>query len=816
MSYKRDVYGSMISSGTVTRRGDGTYYYDTNVSCRTTYDSGVTDKGSHGRFAVFQDTRTRPFVGNSDDYNLSLVRGTVTSGAIPLFFARPSTLITEGGVDKWEVTTQPGLALTWTGPVYVPSTTAGPIGPQTNVDWLYAAYPNFGYIPAYTFCTAPGAVPTSVLPEPKLVNLSTLGVSRDCLATTVASRLTTLLTAAAGFPVTVTSPTAAPSAAMLQQYSIQNASLTQSLFLDFSLPPGSGQLGHYFLAPNEIATKAGILQACKLLGFIPGQVFVAPPNSTTLFPRAYQKGFCSTMNLYAYKTVRWVPEDTSARVPTVADLQGTVNPQTITYFDCYTYQHYLNNCINPTFERCIYDPFDENLGDPSIKFTEQSLERQLNKCCIANVNAQTVWNPTTTYAVLNVITPVVYQGLAWIATELNTGQQPSDASTSWQSCGAALNYSFVDGKVGYKVGDVVTICAGNVTYYSTATATTTGPPPASASSANGWTSVVGYNINGTRISIPSIATKAPVITFNSATSLFTLNLDSYGFGGTTYANADDGYAGVIDYTLNNTSAYTVEEQNYNASLNDIARDSWGATGINQLTTPPYVVSRRPNVSFDERLVVEADDYFHQLFGNWPALRLNYFDPRTQLTTSYVRYLPQAKVAGLATSTPLPLTVPADSTIGLSATYLPYGRIGGSVSYIYTFEQDYPSIGNMWNPFDAIVIQTSEVPVQADYTTPLYQLDDAGLPSTLQTNGNTLKIIADMPIRSQSTTMVGQEYRAEIVFEPPSPVFIELQSGRPFNQFDFSLFLRVKETNELRPLSLSDGGSAYFRWAFSRK
>jgi hypothetical protein len=139
-----------------------------------------------------------------------------------------------------------------------------------------------------------------------------------------------------------------------------------------------------------------------------------------------------------------------------------------------------------------------------------------------------------------------------------------------------------------------------------------------------------------------------------------------------------------------------------------------------------------------------------------------------------------------------------------------------VSYIYTFEQDYPSIGNMWNPFDAIVIQTSEVPVQADYTTPLYQLDDAGLPSTLQTNGNTLKIIADMPIRAQSITAVGQQYRAEIVFEPPSPVLIELQSGRAFNQFDFSLFLRVKETNELRPLSLSDGGSAYFRWAFSRK
>jgi len=381
-----------------------------------------------------------------------------------------------------------------------------------------------------------------------------------------------------------------------------------------------------------------------------------------------------------------------------------------------------------------------------------------------------------------------------------------------------MNNSYVEGKVGYLTGDVVTVTSGLSTYYSVATGTTTGPPPASLSSANGWnSSTLGFfNLGSVATSTPSIATTAPVITFNSATSLFTLNLDSYGFGGTTYANADDGYGGVLDNTLNNTSTYTVEEQNYNASLNDIARDSWGVTGTNALTTRPYVVSRRPNVSFDERMVVEADDYFHQLFGNWPALRLNYFDPRTSLTTSYVRYLPQAKVAGLTTSTPLPLTVPADGTTGLSATYLPYGRIGGSVSYIYTFEQDYPSICNMWNPFDAIVLQTAEVPVQADYTTPLYQLDDAGLPTTLQTNGNTLKIIADLPIKTQATVQEGQQFRSEIVFEPNTPLYIDLQPGRTFNQFDYSIFLRVKETNELRPLSLSDGGSAYFRWAFSRK
>jgi hypothetical protein len=214
--------------------------------------------------------------------------------------------------------------------------------------------------------------------------------------------------------------------------------------------------------------------------------------------------------------------------------------------------------------------------------------------------------------------------------------------------------------------------------------------------------------------------------------------------------------------------------------------------------------------------VEADDYFNQLFGNWPTLILSYFDPRTQLTTSYVRYIPQAFNAGLSVQSPLPLTATTPGTVGLSSTYLPYGRLGGTVPYMYTFAQDYPSIGNMWNPFDAIVVATSNVPIEPDYTTPLYQIDDAGLPTTLQTNGNTQKIVAELNIKPLSNLQSGWEYRTEILFDPQTPVVMELQSGRVFNQFDFQLFLRVKGTNQLRPLSLSNGGSAYLRWVFLRK
>jgi len=589
---------------------------------------------------------------------------------------------------------------------------------------------------------------------------------------------------------------------MTQQYSIANASTSQSLYLDFSLPAGQGQYSH----SDALASKAGILQACKLLGFIPGQVFVAPANTTTLTPRAYQLGFRSVINMYCYKTIRWVPEDTAIAVPKASDVANNVFT---TYFDCYSYQHFLNNCVNPTLQRCIYDEFDS-----SLIFSEQCLTKQLNGSCVANCVAVKQWSPATSYTLGQA---VVFQGLAWACTIASTGQPPSDASTSWQNCGAAINYSYVDGKVGYLPGDVVTISDGTNTYYATATATTIGPPPTSASSANGWTSVLAFNNpNGTNIQpqLPVVATAAPTISFNSSTNLFTLNLDSYGFGGTTSANVDDGYYGTIDDPYN--SNFNVQQQNYNVSLNDIARDSWGVTGTNTLTTLPYVVARHPGVCFDEKMNVEADDYFNQLFGNWPALILSYFDPRTQLTTSYVRYIPQAFNAGLSVQSPLPLTATTAGSVGLSSTYLPYGRLGGTVPYIYTFAQDYPSIGNMWNPFDAIVVATSNVPVEPDYTTPLYEINDAGLPTTLQTNGNTQKIIAELNIKPLSNLQSGWEYRTEILFDPQTPVVMELQSGRVFNQFDFQLFLRMKGTNQLRPLSLSNGGSAYLRWVFLRK
>lgn len=796
--YKRDIRGAGISAGIVTRKNDGTVYYDTNVVCKITYDNGVTQNGAHGRFAKFSDTRTQTIVPNTDDYNISLVRASVTTNEIPLFTARPSALITENGVKIWECTAQPGLSLTWTGPVWTASKRA--VGPQVTDEAAYLAWPNYGWLPWYTVVTGtdPGAPSTFNNYASGAIDLGAIGGSANKEVTNLLTALQSAINTATGLSTVITISGSGTS--KTQQYRLQNTNAFVTLYFDFTLPVGTQQ------TKTSNASKEGILQAAKILGFAPNQVFAFPPSTTTSFPRAYQLGFRSSITMYAYKTARWVPEDTGAHVPSELDV---TNNAFTTYFDCYSYEHFTNQVINPAFQRCIFDEFDT-----TVVLEQQCLTRQLQAYCNANCAAYLLWTSSTSYALGDV---VVLDGIVYIALVANIGQSPFSNADKWQSCGESLNYSYSPG-VAYKSGDVVTSpsISGGVLYveYFMLTGVLTGPPIA-GTAANGWNPEATFTAKSgatiTKPMVASIGTLAPTITFNSATNLFTLNLDSYGFGGTTFANVDDGYYGSLDDPLNTT------HQTQNSSLNDIARDSWGVTGVYaDATIKPYTVNRRPLLSFDERANVEVDDYFHNLFGNWPCLRLDYFDPRTQLTTSYVRYIPQAANAGLSVQTPLPLTSPDPATAGLASTYLPYGRIGGSQPYLYTFQQDHPSVGLMWNPVDAIVVVTGNVPIEPDLTTPPYFIDDYGQAASINSAGNFLKILAELTIIPLANQQTGQEFQNEIIFHPITPVVMELQNGRVFNQFDYQLFLRMKETQTYRPLSLSRGGAANLRWALSRK
>lgn len=812
-SRKRGVYAAFradpggLSNGTISTNLDGSCYYDTNITAAMSNNFGITSAGVHGPNATFSDTRSsNPIISETKDYMITLVRGSLTTNNIPLCVptlrqtaSEGPTPIIENSVEAYELALQPGLSCTWTGPVYDTNLISG-VDPQ--VDMALASWPTYGRIYYYTQNISQSLSPPSVAVTKGFLNLSTRGVSADTTAANVASRLTAAFAAAGLSFITVTITNSSDPAVYTQKLSFVNSSASMAVYLDFTVPGTSTVTQSYH--------KAGMLQACKLLGFQPNSVFSMKPSSTIVTPRQLQLGFRVTLDLSCYKYCRWVPEDDSAIMPTPVDIK---NGYTGSYFDCYTYEHMMNQVVNPTFVRCISDE-----ADSGAIISEQCLNRQLATLCKANCSANLPWSAATIYSVGD---KVLYNGYAYVAqyaTGTNIQHSPiqvpgSPSSTFWLSCGPAIQQTWVSGLV-YKTGDIVTYLGTNsrsVIYISTGSSPT--PSISPDVDTTHWSSfaLLGGPFPSISVNIPTIGTTPPFLTYTSATRLFKLNLDSYGFGGTQATNADDGFLGSNDDTAN---TFQSTQQILNASYNDQARDSWGVTGLSKMTgagTNYYTTARHPGICYDEKFCVEADDYFNCLFGNWPTLRLTYVNPRTNIQTSYVRYTPQAFNMGLGVPLPLPLQ---DTTTGTTG-YLPYDRISGNVIYLYTTQQDYPSVGNMWNPVDTVLVVTSHVPLTEDQTQPINYIGDttATLASLSQNTAQTLAILAEFVVKSADQP--GQQYRSEIIFEPQLACPVPLKTSSDFKTFDYAIKMRMKGGG-LRDVSLSaHGGSLFMRFRLDR-
>lgn len=895
-------YDGAISAHTVTTSGDGTSYYDTNLTVSNSNDFGITQKGAHGLSAAFTDIRsTKVLTGSTQDFMVGLVRAAITTNNIPLFIpvlkknaGEAPIPIVESGVTYYETAIQPGLSMTWCGPVFGTdaldrATPTNIITPEFNANLI--TWPQYGQISWKSYNTYGTNLGSAISGGTiSLDNDPLYNQSNTVWTDTFVSRLNGLFTSA-GCPARVRAiDFSASGLQILQFYSSQfvvgGITYNPTVVFDFTVPD------QMLLDPD--ITKSGILQTCKVMGFIPNKQFVIPPSPVGApvyysAPRNYQLGLRSTMNLSTYKNCRWIPEDQSAALPTASEVAAGY---TGTYFDCYSYQHLLNQVINPTLVRCISDQ-----NDADVPFSKQCLNRQLALATYGNCAATKLWSPFVEYLATtssNVVS-VSYQGFAYISqfasggtfistvTVTNGGSgyvNPPTVSftgggsgataiamvsggrvvsvtvtspgggytapgvvftpgigggsgaagtvtmqtkaseipgtgTAWVKIGESIWHSWSPTSK-YVLGDIVTYApqAPNIEGYFQVFSATASPPIGVPPRIDGTGWALAYeDIVASGISTPLptsqalVGTLAPTITFNSSTNLFTLNLDSYGFGGTQPSNADDGYLGYNDDAENIETTY---QQTLNSSYNDQARDSYGLTGTTPFfTTPPYRISRRAGMCFDERMVFEADDYFHSLFGNWPALRLLYIDPRTRIQTSYVRYLLQAAVAGLNVQYPLPLFVPTAVTSG----YLPYGRVAGNTPYLYTFPQDYPSIGNMWQPVDAIVITTGSVPVVDDQTRPPTFLGDTLEAETSSTSkSSVMRILGEFSLPSA----LGQEYRNEIQYEPHEKDMMDMQSSSDFRQFDYQVKLRMKQSQLYRDLDLCNGGNANFRYILQRK
>jgi hypothetical protein len=811
-------------------------------------DEGVNVAiGEHGRYAQFRETRSVAILPDTSKYKVGLTRGEVTTSNIPLFCPNPSEPVTVNGVKQWEVSAQPGISMTWTGPAYATSDVPPLSGSVTNNGFIPAeeiatmSWPTFGLIPYYTYSSI-DPNQSQDPPTSGVIDLSTYGGS-DCANCTITEglrRLNDIFKSIFPIPDSTQkflSADVAGSAMDLvdaQVLNFTNDSATTTVVFDFSSPFYAGKVNDNFnvgsgdtsLAPGIAPSWSGILQACKLLGFAPNTTFVIPPGAAaTPCPRILQLGFRSVFNMAAYKTVRWVPEDKSngSFVPTADQV---VSGKTSTYFDGYSYQHFLTQCVNPALSRCIYDEFDAGLT-----LVDQCLTRQLQKMCWAQCTAGTYLGSYSYIpgdsCVLNGRTFI------WTCPDAGVGTPPLSGGSQaayWLDIGPSFSNSWVSGTY-YTLGDMVTrVNMDNFLVDKTvgirmytckvAIGQSTNVDPLTDTAGTYWTRIYFRATTDEFLrmpcNVPSIGTIPPTITFNSATQLFSLNLDSYGFGGTQATNANDGFGAYTSDSGNPNEITTAERLYYVSSLNDQARDSWGLTGVAAAATPvPYVTFRRPWRVFDERCSIEADDYFNQLFGNWPNLRLVYEDKTKQnRVTAYVRYIPDAVNGGLTVPVTLPL-FPTLPTPTVTSVYLPYFRVENSQPYIYTFPQDYRSIGNIWNPVDTLVLTSPDIPLVNCQVAPPYIITDIGPPET-QPNANIEPILAEFAV--YPTDNPGQEYRRVVTYAPTGDAidFIDMQHSTLFNNLSWNLWMRMKTTQRLRPVSISDGGAVNIRLKFVRR
>ena len=908
--------GGLVSTGQAQTTTNDTVYYNSSLTVNVNNDGGIVPNvGEHGRFAQFRDTRVTPLLPNTSKYQVGVTRAEVTTNNIPMFCPSPSTLVTEieTGRKYWEVSAQPGLSMTWTGPCYETNALDGCIDPTAELTTI--SYPFAGIIPVYVFETTTVAIGNGIT-YVKLYGAT--APHSPCATVIITDALTRLNAELAPFGITV-SVVGIGTLACTQTLTFTNSSATNTVVFDFT----STALDARGTRVPSFYPKGNILQACKLLGFAPNEVFTIGPSATVAAPRCYQLGFRSTFTLSAYKPVQWVPQDQSeaAYFPTPSDvIAGTTDA----YFDCYSYDHFLNQCVNPALQRCIFDNFDYRINDslvsdisgvvvnsggftlftvasnglfpvgslvtitglsavdtginnttqnldgtytvtgifgtlqvevaraslvsfsvqgltgearntsvalsgiPQSNLDSRGLSSQLLIACSALISATVITTPITQFTIgqsvnLNGRTYMWTNG-----TSSSNGVLPGDSAASsgfWQDLGPSFTSSWVPGR--YRLGDVVTYLAPvipSTVLFFKATAVTTLVPLLNGVVQTGWQDVTSA-FKGARVppitrpNRPAIGTIAPRVSFSPSTQLFSLNLDSYGFGGTQATNLDDGYGTVALNEPRGASSVLPDPflvTSENGQFNDQARDSWGLTGCGRGTVQPYTTARKPFEIYDECFHLEADDYFHQLFGNWPCIRLNYTDrARNNLTTSYVRYVPEAADAGLTVPTPLPLFVPSQPPAAPSSVYLPYFRVGGNQPYIYTFPQNYRSVGNMWNPVDTLVLLTSEIPVSnCQVSRPVVLTDSPN--ATVEPSGNVESILCEFSI--WPTDNLGQQLRSQILYAPTGDAidYVEMQSSTLFNNVDWTLCMRMKATQTLRPLSISDSGAVNIRLKFIRK
>jgi hypothetical protein len=127
--------------------------------------------------------------------------------------------------------------------------------------------------------------------------------------------------------------------------------------------------------------------------------------------------------------------------------------------------------------------------------------------------------------------------------------------------------------------------------------------------------------------------------------------------------------------------------------------------------------------------------------------------------------------------------------------------------IYTIEQEYDTTVN-WNPINGIVFTSNSIPVVAEaLSAPLLTYNNNNL---INSGNNNVSV----PVITDFST--DGRYKPSIYYVPTSQYrYTQLQSDRPLNTIDISVYYRIK-TGELIPFVLASGGNLFMKILFQKK
>jgi len=127
-------------------------------------------------------------------------------------------------------------------------------------------------------------------------------------------------------------------------------------------------------------------------------------------------------------------------------------------------------------------------------------------------------------------------------------------------------------------------------------------------------------------------------------------------------------------------------------------------------------------------------------------------------------------------------------------------------------QDFISTST-WSPVDSLTFTTTKIPIVPEQSIqPLTINDDSNLINVSSSAQTYQKIITDISLPVDRSS----DWRSYITYVPAFPRYIHLNSINDLKDIDISLFFQDKNTGNLIPVCLGNGGCVTMKLAFKRK